>query len=95
MTEDKYRLTKEEQEKANEERKKWEKKAVYWHNALPNFNYDMRRSLTTDAQTAFDFEQLELNKKLYWDINLNNWITVAVSVINLVLLGINLWLLLR
>ena len=85
-----YTLTKKEQEKANKEREKWEKRAIYWHNSIPNFNYDMRGSLTKDVQTATNFEQLELNKRLFLGINLNNWITIIISALNLILLVINI-----
>ena len=85
-----YEITKDELEKANKERKIWEKKAKYWHNAIPNFNYDMRSSLTKDVQTAFNFEQLELNKELSTGIKWNNRLNIIISIINLILLIVNI-----
>ncbi len=79
-----------ELKRAHKERKEWEKKATYWHNAIPNFDYDMRASLTKDIQTVLNFEQLELNKDLHIGIKWNNRVNLTLSSINLVLLIANI-----
>ena len=79
-----------ELKKAHKERKGWEKKATYWHNAIPNFNYNIRASLTNDVQAVLNFEQLELNKDLHSGIKWNNRINLTLSSINLILLVINI-----
>jgi len=85
-----YNLTIEQSKKASEEKIVWEERAVYWHNAIPNFDYDIRSSLTKDVQTAFTFEQLALNKELQSGIKWSNKLNIIVSVINLILLVINI-----
>ncbi len=88
-------LTKEESDKAHEDNAIWKKKAVYWHNAIPIFNYDIRHSLTNDVQLVTNIKQLELNEKLYAGIQWNNWINIIVSAINLFLLIVNIVLLVK
>jgi len=79
--------------KAKEERKKWEEKATYWHNAIPNFDSTLRGSLTKDVQTITGIEQLKLNKSLSNGIKWNNRINIILGIINLVLFTINIILL--
>lgn len=86
-------LSKKEQENANKEREVWEKRAEYWVNALPSFNEGRRYTLASDIQTAFNFEQLELNKELSTGIKWNNRFNIALSIINLVLFAVNIILL--
>ena len=85
-----YELSDKEGKKAKVEREKWERKAKYWHNAIPTFNYDMRNSLTQDVQTVFNFEQLELNKDLSTGIKWNNRLNIIIGIINLILLVANI-----
>lgn len=77
---------------AKEERKEWEEKATYWHNAIPDFDNKTRGSLTKDVTTAFTFEQLELNKSLSRGIKWNNRINITIGAINLVLFAVNIYL---
>ncbi len=79
-------LNQKELKKAEKERDKWKKKAVFWHNAIPNFDYETRGTLTKDVNLINNVEQLELNKKLYTSVHWNNWINVCVSLLNLALL---------
>jgi hypothetical protein len=88
-------LSGEEKERAKKENEEWNKKATYWHNAIPNFDARFRQSLTRDVQTKSNIEQLELNKKLHTGIHWHNWISIIVSVLNLILLIINLIILFR
>ena len=44
-------ISAEELKKAHKENEEWEKKADYWHNAIPNFDNTRRASLTKDVQT--------------------------------------------
>lgn len=88
-------LEREESNKAEKEMNKWKKKAIFWHNSIPNFDYDIRSSLTKDVQTVTNIEQLELNKRLFLGINIHNWLTIIISVINLILLIVNLYLILK
>lgn len=83
-------LTKEEIKRAKKEKQEWEKKATYWHNALPNFNQTARGSLTEDVKTAFTYEQLELNKSLSTGIRWNNRLNITLSVINLIFFVVNI-----
>ena len=85
-------LTKEEIERAEKEKLNWEKKATYWHTALPNFNQTVRGSLTEDVKTAFTYEQLELNKSLSMGIRWNNRLNILLSLINLIFFGVNTFL---
>ncbi len=87
-------LTEKEIEKAKKERDIWNKKAAYWHNAIPNFNYNVRGSLTEDVKIALTFEQLELNKSLSKGINWNNRVNIIIGMINLVLFIFNIILIL-
>ncbi|MBT5022994.1 hypothetical protein HOK51_04690 [Candidatus Woesearchaeota archaeon] len=88
------KLSKKELKKASKRKQELEKQANYWHNSIPNFDHTIRNSLTRDVQTVLNFEQLKLNKKLYLGINLNNWINILISIFNLVLLAINIYLIL-
>ncbi len=92
---DKMNLTEKEVNKAKEEKKDWEKKAAYWHNAIPNFNYDIRKSFTEDVKTAFTYEQLELNKSLSRGIRWNNRINIVLGIINISLFVFNMMLIIR
>jgi len=62
---EKYQLSREELDKAKKENNELSKMAVYWHNAIPIYDYDMRASLNKDVQTTLSFRQLELNKELH------------------------------
>ncbi|MFA6065278.1 MAG: hypothetical protein WCW44_03775 [archaeon] len=92
-------LDKKTLDQAKKDRGVWEERATYWHNALPNFNNEYRHSLTEDAQTANNFEQLvlskqqlEINMGLSSSIRWNNKVQICLGVFNLVLLAVNLWL---
>ena len=88
-------LTQNEINKAKKENEKWKKKAIYWHNAIPNFNWDIRKSFTEDVKTVFTFEQLELNKSLANGIKWNNRVNITIGLINLGFFTLNLILLIR
>lgn len=90
-----YALSKKELGKAKREKKELSKKAVYWHNAIPNYDDEMRSSLNKDVQTTVSFRQLELNKDLHRSIKWNNWINFCVSILNLILFSINLYLIIK
>ncbi len=92
---EKYNLSKDEIETAKKENTKLSKLAAYWHNAIPNYDYDMRSSLNKDVQTTVSFRQLELNKDLHRSIKWSNWLNFCVSILNLILLSINLYLILK
>ena len=92
---EKYKLSEKELEKAQEENKELSKMAVYWHNAIPIYDYDMRVSLNKDVQTTLSFRQLELNKDLHKATKWNNLLNICVSILNLILLLINLYLMIR
>lgn len=83
-------LSEEEQESANKEREYWKNKGKYWHNAIPHFDHELRAGLTKDVDTVTNFQSLELNKKLFTGIHWHNWITVSISLLNLVLLVYNI-----
>ena len=85
-----YEISNEELKKAKVEREKWERKAKYWHNAIPTFDYNMRNSLTQDVQTVINFEQLELNKDLSRGIKWNNRLNIIIGIVNLILLAVNI-----
>ena len=85
-------LSKSEMEKAKKENSFWKKKSFYWHNAIPIFDHEIRNSLTRDVQTVCNFQQLELNKRLYQGIQWNNRLNIIISIINLIFFGINLYL---
>src|SRR3989344_560762 len=85
MGENKIDLTTEEIEKAKIEKEKFEKKALYWHTAIPTFDHNLRSSFTKDVNLVFTYEQLELNKSLSSGIKLNNWINIIFGVVNLFL----------
>ncbi|MBI5636021.1 hypothetical protein HY993_03615, partial [Candidatus Micrarchaeota archaeon] len=81
-------LTKQEQEEANKLNEEYKKKAVFWHNSIPNFNHNMRASLTEDLSAIVNVQQLELNKKLSEGVEWNNRIQIALGMLYL---GLLLW----